>query len=386
MENSKRLQKIPPYLFAEISRKINAAKERGVDVISLGIGDPDLPTPEPIVKRMQEAVTDAANHQYPAYEGSKEFRQAVADWYQRRHNVSLNPDTQVLTLIGAKEASLHLCLGFVNPGDYTLCPDPTYTPYRTGTWFAGGEVHNMPLLEKNGFLPDLNAIPQDVREKSKIIFVNYPNNPTGAVANEEFYKGLIDFARDNNLIVASDNPYSEIGYDGYKPLSFLEVPGAMDVGVEFNSLSKYYNMTGWRLGMAVGNEDVIAGMATVKSNIDSGQFTAVQQAGITALNMPDSYYDDVTRVYQQRRDVMIEALRAIGLVPHVPKSALYVWCRVPEGHTSASFAELVLEKAGVVVGPGAGYGDAGEGFFRISLTVPDERLREAAKRIEESLK
>ncbi|MCP3681416.1 MAG: LL-diaminopimelate aminotransferase [bacterium] len=386
MEKSERLKQIPPYLFAEINKKIAAAKAKGIDVISLGIGDPDTPTPDHIIEELYRAAKDPKNHQYPDYEGMPSFRKAVADWYKERHNVSLDPDKEVLTLIGGKEGSLHLALSLVNPGDYTLVPDPAYTPYRTGTIFASGTPYDMPLLAENGFLPDLSAVPKDIAKKSKIIFVNYPNNPTGAIADEGFYKELIDFAKDNEIVVCSDNPYSEIAFDGYKPLSFLEVKGAKDVGVEFNSLSKPYNMTGWRLGMAVGNEDVIGAMSISKNNVDSGVFNAVQYAGIEALKTPQSKIDELNAMYKRRRDLVVDTLQTIGLKAEKPKAAFYIWVPVPEGHTSASFAELVLEKANVVVPPGAGYGPNGEGFFRISLTVPDERLKEAMARIEKAMK
>src|SRR3989338_4026960 len=280
---SGRLQQIPPYLFAEISKKIDQARKKGVDVISIGIGDPDLPTPKHIIAELERAANDPKNHQYPDYEGMLSFREAVAAWYKKRHNVTLDPVSEVLALIGSKEGSLHLSLAFVNPGDYVLVPNPCYTPYRTSTILANGIVYDLPLLEVNGFLPQLDKIPKDVVKKAKILYLSYPNNPTTAVAEKDFYKGVVDFAKDNGIIVCSDNPYSEIAFDGYKPLSFLEVPGAKDVGVEFNSLSKPYNMTGWRIGMAVGNPEIISAMATVKNNVDSGVFNAIQYAAIAAL-------------------------------------------------------------------------------------------------------
>ncbi len=382
---SGRLQQIPPYLFAEISKKIEQAKKSGVDVISLGIGDPDMPTPKHIVEELGKAAEDCKNHQYPDYEGLLCFREAVASWYKRRHNVSLDPVNEVLALIGSKEGSLHLSLAFVNPGDYALVPNPCYTPYRTGTILANGNVYDLPLLEANGFLPKFDIIPKDIVKKARVLYLSYPNNPTSAVAGRDFYREVIDFAKDNNLIVCSDNPYSEIAFDGYKPLSFLEVPGAMDVGVEFNSLSKPYNMTGWRIGMAVGNSEAISAMATVKNNVDSGVFNAVQKAAIAALNSPDSEIEKLNSIYQKRRDMVHETLASVGIQSNKPKATFYLWCKVPSGYTSASFATLLLETAGVVVTPGGAYGSYGEGYFRISLTVPDARLSEAMARIRNAL-
>lgn len=386
MEPSDRIKKVPPYLFAEISKRIAEAKKKGIDVISLGIGDPDMPTPEPVVEELARAGRDAKNHQYPDYEGLFAFREAVAKWYSRRHNVTLDADKEVLALIGGKEGNLHICLALVNPGDYTLVPVPGYTPYNTSTIFSNGIPHYMPLLEENGFLPDLGKIPGDIARKAKIIFVNYPNNPTGAVAEREFYKELIDFAKENEIVVCSDNPYSEIGFDGYKPLSFLEVSGAKDVGIELNSLSKPYNMTGWRIGMAVGNEEVIRAMGIIKNNTDSGVFNAVQYAAIKALSLPDSFIEKNIAVYQKRRDIVHRTLTEAGLHCSKPRGSLYMWVRVPEGYTSGSFATEILEKAGVVITPGAGYGKEGEGYFRISLTVPDNRLHEAMERMKKAMK
>lgn len=379
---SGRLSQIPPYLFAEINKKIGAAQKSGVDVISLAIGDPDMPTPKRIIASLERAANDPKNHQYPDYEGMFAFREAVSMWYKKRHSVSLDPVTEVIALIGSKEGSLHLSLAFVNPGDYALVPNPCYTPYVTGTVLANGIVHKLPLLEANSFLPQLDNVPREVAKKAKVLYLSYPNNPTTAVAEKEFYREAVDFAKDNNIIVCSDNPYSEIAFDGYKPLSFLEVPGAKDVGVEFNSLSKPYNMTGWRIGMAVGNPEIISAMATVKNNVDSGVFNAVQYAAITALlETPDSDIDKLNSIYQKRRDMVFDTLTAVGVKVRKPKATFYMWCRVPEGYTSAGFAALMLEKAGVVVTPGEAYGSYGEGYFRISLTVPDARLAEAMGRI-----
>ncbi|HLD18674.1 MAG TPA: LL-diaminopimelate aminotransferase [Candidatus Nanoarchaeia archaeon] len=385
MEVSQRLHKIPPYLFAEINKKITEAKKRGVDVISLGIGDPDMPTPQPIIDELIKEANNPKNHQYPDYEGLLAFRTAVSKWYKKRHNVSLDPEEEVLTLIGAKEGSVHLSIAFLNPGEVALIPSPGYTVYKTAAIMADAEPYEMPLLEKNGFLPDLQAVPKDIVKKAKLLYLNYPNNPTGAVADKDFYKEVIDFAKENEIIVCSDNPYSETGYDGYKPLSFLEIYGAKEVGIELNSLSKPYNMTGWRIGMAVGNADIIRGIGISKSNTDSGVFNAIQYAAIKAMSLPDSHIENLMKIYQKRRDLVISTLKKIGLKPFVPKAAFYIWTKVPAGETSASFATKVLEKAGVVITPGAGYGKTGEGYFRISLTVPDGKLKEAMQRIEKVL-
>ena len=385
MNSSKRLERIPPYLFAEINKKIAEAKKRGVDVISLGIGDPDMPTPKPIIDVLEKEANNPKNHQYPDYEGLLAFRTAVSQWYKRRHNVDLDPEKEVLTLIGAKEGSVHLSIAFLNPGEVALIPSPGYTVYKTAAIMTDAEPYEMPWLEENEFLPALRAIPSDVVKKTKLLYLNYPNNPTGAVAGKEFYKEVIDFANDNKIIVCSDNPYSETGYDGYKPLSFLEIPGAKEVGVEMNSLSKPYNMTGWRVGMAVGNADIIKGMGISKSNTDSGVFNAIQYAAIKALSLPDSHIENLMKIYQKRRDLVLDTFKKVGLKAFKPKAAFYIWTKVPDGETSASFATKILEKTGVVITPGAGYGKTGEGYFRISLTVPDERLKEAMQRIEKVL-
>lgn len=386
MERSERVKKIPPYLFAEINRKIAEAKAKGIDVISLGIGDPDMPTPQPIVEELNRAAHDPATHKYPDYEGMPAFREAVAAWYKRRHNVDLDYKKEVLALIGSKEGSLHLNLAFTNPGDYVLVPDPAYTTYKTGAIFADGIPYQMPLLAENNFLPDLSKIPHEIAKKASIIFICYPNNPTGAVATDEFYKELIDFAKDNDVIVCSDNPYSETTYDGYKAPSFLEYPGAMDVGIEFNSLSKPYNMTGWRIGMAVGNAELVGAIGITKNNTDSGVFTAVQYAGIKALSLPDEGITQLNKIYQARRDLVCDTLNQIGLKVRKPKATFYIWVPVPKGHTSASFAAMMLEKAAVVVTPGAAYGPSGEGYVRISIAVPDKRLQEAMERIKKAMK
>jgi LL-diaminopimelate aminotransferase len=383
MQTADRLEKIPPYLFVQMRNKIRETKAKGIDVISLAIGDPDQPTEEPIIKELCRAAIDPENHRYPTDEekGMLAFRQAVAGWYGRRHGVNLDPETEVLALIGSKEGNHHLALAFMNPGEYGLVTNPGYTTYRASTWFAGGEIHNLPILAERGFLPNLADVPSAVAKKAKILWVNYPNNPTGAMATKEFYQEAIAFCQEHNIILASDNPYSEIVYDGKKSLSILEIPGAKEVAVEFNSLSKPYNMTGWRIGMAVGNPDLIAGIAKVKENTDSGIFNAVQFAGIQALSLPDSFIDQTVATYQRRRDIIVQVLHEKGIKIDKPKATFYIWFPVPAGFTSAQFAEFMIEKAGIVITPGNGYGTYGEGFCRISLTINDARFNEAITRI-----
>ncbi len=379
---ARRIEVLPPYLFAELDRRKQEKIEQGVDVIDLGVGDPDLPTPEPIVEALKRAAENPDNHKYPSYVGMKAYRSAVADWYKRRFDIELNPDSEVIALIGSKEGVAHFPLAFVDAGDVVLCPDPAYPVYKIGTIFAGGEPYTMPLKEENDFLPDLGSIPQDIVERAKIIWVNYPNNPTSADATEDFYKDLIKWAKKHNIIVASDNAYSEIYTGDRKPLSILQIEGAKDIAIEFHSLSKTYNMTGWRIGMAVGNEELVKALGKVKTNIDSGQFNAVQEAGITALNMPEEELDKLRAIYRERREVMTKALKKLGLKPLESDVTFYIWTRVPEGYSSADFVGRLIDEAGIVCTPGNGFGDAGEGYFRISLTVPTERLLEASKRIE----
>ncbi len=381
-ELAKRLKVLPPYLFAELDRRKQEKIEQGVDVIDLGVGDPDLPTPEPIVEALKRAAENPENHKYPSYVGMKVYREAVSQWYKRRFDVDLDPDSEVIALIGSKEGIAHFPLAFVEEGDVVLCPDPAYPVYKIGTIFAGGEPYTLPLKEENDFLPDLGSIPQDIVERAKIIWINYPNNPTSADATEDFYKDLIKWAKKHNVIVASDNAYSEIYTGDRKPISILQIEGAKEVAVEFHSLSKTYNMTGWRIGMAVGSEELVKALGKVKTNIDSGQFNAVQEAGITALNMPESELDKLRAIYRERREVMTSALKKLGLKPLESDVTFYIWTRVPEGYSSAEFVGRLIDEAGIVCTPGNGFGEAGEGYFRISLTVPTERLVEAAKRIE----
>jgi len=380
-EYAQRIKILPPYLFAQIDQKKREKLQQGVDLIDLGVGDPDIPTPQPIVEAMKRAVEKPEHHRYPSYEGMFSFRKTVADWYKRRFGVDLDPHTEIVTLIGSKEGIAHFPLAFVNPGDVVLCPDPAYPVYKIGTIFAGGEPYILPLKEENGFLPDFKSVPKDILKRAKIIWVNYPNNPTSAVAEESFYKELIDWARENNIIVASDLAYSEIYFGNKRPMSILQIEGAKEVAIEFHSLSKTFNMTGWRLGMAVGNKDLIAGLGKVKTNVDSGQFQAIQEAGITALSLPEEEVQKIRDVYKERRSAMIKALEDVGLEVYKSDATFYLWVKVPKGYTSAEFVSLLLDKCGIVCTPGNGFGQYGEGYFRISLTVPTERLLEAVERI-----
>jgi len=378
---AKRIEELPPYLFAEIDRKKEEMRKRGVDIIDLGIGDPDLPTPSRVVEAMKKAIEDPSTHSYPSYRGMLEFREAVARWYRRRFDVDLDPSREVLTLIGSKEGIAHIPLAFVDPGDVALIPTPGYPVYRVATLFAGGVPYAMRLTKENKFLPDLSRIPPDLAQKAKLIFINYPNNPTGAVGGCEFFEKVVEFASEHNIIVCHDAAYTEVAYDGYRPLSFLEVEGAKEVGVEFHSLSKTYNMTGWRVGFAVGNEEVIEGLGKIKTNVDSGVFEAVQRAGVEALDCYDEEHSQILEIYQRRRDLMVEALREAGFELEKPLATFYLWIEVPRGYTSTEFTTLLLTKAGIVATPGNGFGEEGEGYVRMSLTISEERLREAARRL-----
>ena len=378
-----RIKKLPPYLFAEIDRLKEETAKKGVDIIDLGVGDPDIPTPKQIIDAAKKAVEDAKNHQYPSYTGMIEFRRAAADWYKKRFNINLNPEDEIVSLIGSKEGIAHLPLAFINPGDYALVPDPGYPVYPVSIMFAGGVSYKMPLKSENGFLPDFGSIPDDILRKTKLMFIGYPNNPTSAVADYEFYKDAVRLAKKYDFIVASDNAYSEICYDGYKPVSFLEVEGAKDVGIEFHSLSKTFNMTGWRIGFAVGSRDIIKALGKVKTNIDSGIFQAVQVAGTYALNNAEELNKPIREVFEKRRDKMSKALEKAGFEFDVPKATFYFWVDVPKGYSSSEFAKKLLEEKGIVVTPGNGFGDAGEGYFRISIT--NNRIEEAVKRIESAV-
>jgi LL-diaminopimelate aminotransferase len=386
MRFARRLDQVPPYLFAELERQ-RAAKEReGIDVISLAIGDPDLPTPDPIVEAAAAGLRDPRTHQYPTNQGTQEFREAAADFYRDRFGVELDPASEVIPVLGGKEAVGHIALACLDPGDVCLSPEPGYPPYTSGPVFAGAEVHYLPLTEGNGFFPDLDAIPEDVASRANLLYLDYPNNPTGAVVPDGAFERAVDFAHSHELIVVHDNAYTEITFDGYVAPSFLETPGAKDVGVEIFSLSKGWNMTGWRCGLVAGNGEVVERYRELKANLDSGLFEAIQRAAVAAFTSVRDFPRRMSEVYARRRDLLVEALAEIGLEVEPPKATPYFWVRVPEGHTSASFAALVLEEANVVVSPGPGYGPSGEGFVRLSLTVPDERLEEAVGRIESSLR
>ena len=381
MEFSKRIEKLPPYLFVQISKKIAEKKAKGEDVISFGIGDPDIPTPAHIIQSLNDAAKDPANHRYPETEGLPALRKAIAEWYAQRFSVTLDPDKEVLPLIGSKEGIGHAALCFIDPGDIALIPDPAYPVYAIGTLFAGGEAYYLPLTEDKDFLPDLENIPHNVLHKSKVLWINYPNNPTGAVAELDFFERAVFFGKKHGICVCHDGPYSEVAFDNYRPSSFLQAKGAKDVGVEFHSFSKSYNMTGWRIGMVVCNEKAVNALMRVKSNLDSGIPQAIQLAAIAALKGPQDCIRDHNAIYQRRRDNLLAAIRKIGLNARTPKASLYVWAKVPEGYTSADFTARLLDDAGVVVTPGNGYGKAGEGYIRFSLTLADDRFAEGIRRL-----
>lgn len=378
---AERIKTLPPYLFAAIDDMKQRAMARGVDIINLGIGDPDLPTPAPIIERLREAAADPAHHQYPSYDGMLSFRTAVANWYKKRFHVTADPTSEVLTLIGSKEGIAHVPMAFIDPGDVVLVPSPGYPVYPVAAGFAEGTAYEMPLVKQHGFLPDLDAVPQDVLKRAKLMYLNSPNNPTSVIADVTFFQRVVDFAKAHHVIVCHDAAYSEIFYDGQRPPSFLEADGAMDVGIEFHSLSKTFNMTGWRLGFAVGRQEVIAGLGKVKSNVDSGVFQAIQEAGITALESDDQLTDGLRTIYQERRDVLVTGLRSLGLTFAPPSAAFYVWVEVPEGFTSTSFTAHLLEHAGIVTTPGNGFGAPGEGYVRMTITTPQDRLAEAVDRM-----
>lgn len=384
-EFSERLQNLPPYLFVEIDKAKRKARSEGKDLIDLGVGDPDFPTPAHIVAKLSGAAADVKNQKYALDQGMPALRQAIAGWYKKRFKVILNPETEILPLIGSKEGIAHMPLAFVNPKDYVLAPDPCYPPYRGSTILAGGFPYGMPLEAGNSFLPDFKAIPLKVKKKAKIMFLNYPNNPTAAIADKPFYQKAIEFAFKYNTIIAHDAAYSEIAYDGYRPMSILELEGAKDAAVEFHSLSKTYNMTGFRIGWVCGNSDIISGIAKVKSNIDSGVFSAIQVAGVEALEGPQGHIEKMCAVYQERRDALYEGLSSLGWKLIKPKATFYAWVSAPKGHSSQEFSALLLERASVVVTPGIGFGKYGEGYIRFALTVPKERIFEAVERIKKHL-
>jgi len=381
MRLSKRVEGLPPYLFREITRKITEKRAKGEEVISFAIGDPDCPTPTHIINSLCQAAQNPANHQYPESDGLPELRRAIAGWYEKRFGVSLDADKEVLPLVGAKEGVVHAALCFIDPGDIALVPDPGYPPYAMGTILADGRPYYMPLTEENDFLPDLETIPSDIIKQAKLLWINYPNNPTGAVAELDFFNRVVKFARQYDLAVCHDGPYTEVAFDDYQPVSFIQAEGAMETGIEFHSLSKSYNMTGWRIGMVVGNADMIDALKRVKSNIDSGIPQAIQYAAIEALAGPQDSVREQNLRYQRRRDLVVDMLNDIGLETRRPKAGLYVWTKVPGNYTSLEFANELLEQVGVVVTPGIGYGQNGEGYIRISLTISDANLVKGLSRL-----
>jgi len=383
-EFASRIKHLPPYLFASIDRMKQKAIEKGADLINLSIGDPDIPTPSLIVNAMKEAVEKPFNHRYPSYEGMLSFREAVARWYKKRFGVKLDPQTEVLSLIGSKEGIGHIPLAFVNPGDTVLVPSPGYPVYSTGTLFAGGRSYTMPLREENDFLPDFDVIPKKVLLKTKLIFINYPNNPTSAIAPAQFYKEVVNIASKYNFVACHDASYTEIYYDK-EPLSFMQAPNAKDVGIEFHSLSKTYNMTGWRIGFAVGNREVLAGLGKVKTNLDSGVFQAIQEAAIVALGMDNDILSAIRKTYQKRRDVLYNGLKKLGMHLIKPEATFYIWAKVPSHFDSMGLVTHMLDKAGVLATPGNGFGEAGEGYVRFALTAPMDRIQEAVERIKRIL-
>jgi len=374
MKVSKRISELQPYLFVEISKKIAEKRAKGEEVISFAIGDPDIPTPPHIIERLCREAQDPDNHRYPESAGLPELSEAIAEWYQKRFDILLNPETEVLPLIGSKEGIAHIAFCYIDSGDYALVTDPGYPVYSISTLLAGGEVHYLPINEKNNYLPDLNSVPQEVLENTKMLWINYPNNPTAAVADLDFYNQVVEFAGKNDIVVCHDGPYSEVAYDGYQPVSFLQAEGARDVGVEFHSLSKSYNMTGWRIGMVVGNAEIVGALRTLKSNLDSGIPQAIQYMAIEALKGPQDCIAEHNAIYQRRRDLVVEVLENIGLEVKTPKASLYVWAKVPEGYNSVEFTANLLDQVSVAVTPGVGYGKNGEGYVRLSLTISDAAL------------
>lgn len=384
MQPSKKLSLIPPYLFAEIDKKIDAAKAQGRDIINLGIGDPDLPTPQPIVQAMHQAIDDPETHNYPPYNGTMDFRKAAASWMQSRFGVTVEPASEVLSLIGSKEGIAHLISAYVDPGDVVLAPSPGYPVYHNFTLLTGGEPYTVPLKAENGFLPDYAAIPADILKRAKILFLNYPNNPTGAIASEKFMNDTVAFCKAHNILLCHDNAYSEMTFDGYRAPSFLSVPGAKDICIEMFSLSKMYNMTGWRVGFAVGNKDAIAALGKIKNNADSGVFKAIQRAAIIGLQESDALLANINTLYAKRREIFVTGLNSLGWNFPMPQATFYLWIPVPTGYTDPQFVEVMLEKCDIVVAPGSGYGEAGKGFFRVALTQPEARIAQAVERMKQA--
>jgi LL-diaminopimelate aminotransferase len=383
MRKSKRLDLIPPYLFVKIEEKKDELVKKGVDVIDFGIGDPDLPTPPHIFQAMHEVLETKEAGNYPSSKGEFAFRKAVSKWYDKRFKVELNPRDEICCLIGSKEGLAHLFFAFIDKDDIVLVPDPAYPVYKIGTLLAGGEPYFLPLTAKNNFIPDLDKVPKHIQKKAKMLFINYPNNPTGAVCDKAFLEQCVKFAKKNNLLLVSDLAYSEMGYDGFQPNSVLEIPGAKDVAIEFHSLSKTYNMTGWRIGMAVGNKEAVQALATIKSNVDSGQFKAIQLAAIAALSGPQACVEENKQVFEERRNLLYDGLASLGWKFSKPKATFYMWVPVPKGFTSASFTEKLLEKCAILVVPGSGYGAAGEGYVRMAITLPKERIAVALQRLKD---
>jgi len=385
MDVASRIKNLPPYLFAEIERKVGLIRSQGKEVIDLGIGDPDLPTPDFIIDRLYAEAKRPENHRYPSYRGLTAFRQAVASWYEKRFGIRLNPDSEVVSLIGSKEGIAHFAWCLVDPGDIVLASDPGYPVYKTSTMLAGGIPLELPLLKKNQFLPDFGIFPESVLRRTKLIYINYPNNPTAATVDREFFQNVVKLAHTYDFVIAHDLAYSEVSYDGYQAPSIFEVDGAREVAIEFHSLSKTFNMTGWRVGFAVGNEKLIEALGRVKTNIDSGIFNAIQWAGVEALGRSQEVLDWILPIYTRRRNVVVDALRAGGFDLEKPRASFYIWVPVPKGSTSMSFAEHLLERTGVVVTPGIGFGKYGEGFIRISITSPEEVLAKAMEKIRNEL-
>jgi LL-diaminopimelate aminotransferase len=381
MKIARRIEALKPYLFVEINKKIAEKRAKGEEVISFAIGDPDIPTPPHIIKKLCEAAQDPANHRYPESEGLPQLHVAVAEWYKKRFDVSLDPATEVLPLIGSKEGIGHIAFCFIDPNDIALVPDPAYPVYSVGTQLAGGRPYYLPLTAEHGFLPDLKSIKDFILKSTKILWINYPNNPTGAVAGLDFYQEVVEFAKKYNILVCHDGPYSEVAYDDYQPVSFMQAAGAKDIGIEFHSLSKTFNMTGWRIGMVVGNAEAVKALRTLKSNLDSGIPQAIQYMAIEALNGPQDAVAEHNAIYQRRRDLIVEVLEKIGLKVTPPKASLYIWARVPEGYNSTDFTTELLDQVGVAVTPGVEYGPSGEGYIRLSLTIPDASLVKGLSRL-----
>jgi len=385
VRTAKRIEKLPPYLFAEIDRKVAEAKARGADIISFGVGDPDLPSPPHVIEAMKKAAADPGTHRYPSYTGMPEFRESIASWYGKRFGVDLDPNDEVQPLVGSKEGIFHLPVAFIDPGDVALIPDPGYPVYETGTILAGGEAVLLPLTEDNGYLPDLASIPSDVLDRARVLWLNYPSNPTAACVDRSFFAEAVEFCKRNDLLLAHDAAYTEITFDGYTAPSVLEVEGAMDCAIEFHSLSKTYNMTGWRIGWVAGAPVAIEAMKRLKTNVDSGIFDAVQHAGIAAIEGPQDYHLECVDRFRHRRDLLCDGLKSMGIVVEPPKGSIYVWVPVPDGHTSESFTTFLLDTCDIVVAPGTGYGPSGEGYVRFSLTLEDERLGEGVERLRKAV-